>query len=137
MGKNRHTLPATHPQRPPNTSLIEACAVACATSAAASVSPVPTHAWATLTWPISSAASERASIAQMFALPTARIVSRLTDSSPMLVEAQLMACAEACRICAAECESHAAMHEHCRICGEACRLCEQTCRALLHGASFE
>ncbi len=69
-------------------------------------------------------------------LATARIVSRLTEPSPMLMEVQLMACAEACRICAAECESHAAMHEHCRVCAEACRACEQACRALLHGASL-
>jgi sorbitol-specific phosphotransferase system component IIA len=34
----------------------------------------------------------------------------------MLMEAQLMVRAEACRICATECESHAAMHEHCRVC---------------------
>jgi hypothetical protein len=54
----------------------------------------------------------------------------------MLLEAQLMACAEACRICAAECERHAAMHEHCRVCAAACNACEQACRALLHGASF-
>ena len=54
----------------------------------------------------------------------------------MLIEAQLMACAEACRICASECDAHAAMHEHCRICGVACRACEQACRALLHGESI-
>ena len=63
---------------------------------------------------------------------------RLTpyERSPMLVEAQLMACAEACRICATECESLAAMHERCRVCADSCRACEQACRALLHGASF-
>jgi hypothetical protein len=54
----------------------------------------------------------------------------------MLVEAQLMACAEACRICGAECENHVAMHEYCRVRSEACRSCEQACRALLHGASL-
>lgn len=54
----------------------------------------------------------------------------------MLVEVQLTACAEACRVCAEECVSHAAMFEHCRICAKACRACEQACRALLHGASL-
>jgi hypothetical protein len=69
-------------------------------------------------------------------LATARIVSRLTKPSAMLVEVQLMACAEACRICATECDNHAVMHDHCRVCADACRDCEQACRALLHGASL-
>jgi hypothetical protein len=51
----------------------------------------------------------------------------------MLVEAQLMACAEACRVCAEECEDHASRHEYCRVCAEACRSCEQACDELLAG----
>ena len=99
---------ATHPQRPPNPSLIEACAAACY-ECGGLCAPVPTHAWARLAWPTSSAASEPASTGADVCI-AARIVLRLTEPSPMLVEAQLMACAEACRICAAECERHAAMH---------------------------
>ena len=53
----------------------------------------------------------------------------------MLVEAQLMACAEACGICATECESHAA-NARALPCLAILRACEQACRALLHGASF-
>ena len=64
--------------------------------------------WATLTWPTSSAAFEPASTARTYASPAPASSHALREPSPMLVEAQLMACAEACRICATECESHAA-----------------------------
>src|SRR4051812_48135533 len=133
---NIGTLFATHPQRPPNASLIEACAVACYECGGLCVA-------------CSDACLGDPRVADLVCcvrtcldcadvcLATARVVSRLTEPSPMLVEAQLMACAEACRICATECESHSDMHEHCHVCGEACRLCEQACRALLHGATFE
>jgi hypothetical protein len=126
---------ATHPQRPPDPSLIEACVAACYEGGGLCVA-------------CSDACLGEAHVADLVGcmrtcldcsdvcLATARIVSRLTKPSPMLVEAQLMACAEACRICAAECDSHAAMHEHCGVCAEACRACEQACRALLHGASL-
>ena len=124
---------ANHPQRPPDPSLLEACVVACYDCGGVCAA-------------CSDACLGEAHVADFVCcirtcldcsevcLTTARIVSRLTEPSPMVVEAQLTACAEACLICAAECEHHAAMHEHCRICAEACRACEQTCRALLHGA---
>jgi hypothetical protein len=126
---------ATHPQRPPDASLIEACATACYECGGLCVA-------------CSDACLGDGHVADLVCCirtcldcadvcpASARIVSRLTEPSPMLVEAQLMACAEACRICAAECDSHAGMHAHCRVCAEACRACEQACRALLHGASF-
>ncbi len=126
---------STHPQRPPDLSLIEACAAACYRCGGSCVT-------------CSDACLGEPHVADLVCcirtcldgsdvcLTTARIISRLTMPSPMLVEAQLMACAEACRICGAECESHAAMHEYCRVCAEACRSCEQACRALLHGASL-
>ena len=124
---------ATHPQRPPNPSLIEACVTACYECGGQCVA-------------CSDACLGEAHVADLVCcirtcldcadvcLTTARIVSRLTEPSPMLNEAQLMACAEACRICAAECESHAGMHEYCRVCAKGCRVCEQACGALLHGA---
>ncbi len=125
----------SHPQRPPDPSLIEACAAACYRCASSCVTS-------------SDACLGEPHVADLVCcirtcldcsdvcLTTARVISRLTEPSPMLVEAQLMACAEACRVCATECESHAAVHEYCRICADACCACEQACRALLHGASF-
>jgi hypothetical protein len=130
-----NALFATHPQRPPHSSLIEACTAAC-------------NECGSLCVACSDACLGETHVADLVCcirtcldcsdvcLATARIVSRLTKPSPMLAEVQLMTCAEACRICAAECESHAAMHEHCRVCAAACRAREQACRALLHGASF-
>jgi hypothetical protein len=126
---------STHPQRPPNPSLIEACTTACYECCSLCVS-------------CSDACLGEAHVADLVCcirtcldcsdvcIATARIVARLTRPSPMLVEAQLMACAEACRVSAEECEDHAARHEYCRVCAEACRSCEQACRALLHGASL-
>ena len=125
---------AAHPQRPPDPALIEACAAACYEGGGLCVA-------------CSDACLGEAHVADLVCcirtcldcadvcLASARIVSRLTEPSPMLLEAQLMACAEACRICAAECERHAPAHEHCRVCADACRACERACRALLHGAS--
>ena len=126
---------AAHPQRPPDPSLIEACVAACYVCGGRSIA-------------CSDACLGETHVADLVCcirtcldcsdvcLATACVVSRLTKPSAMLVEAQLMACAEACRICAAECENHAAIHEYCRVCAEACRACEQACRALLHGASL-
>ena len=126
---------ATHPQRPPKPSLIEACATACYDCGGLCVA-------------CSDACLGEAQVADLVCcirtcldcsdvcLTTARIVSRLTEPSPMLMEGQLMACAEACRICAMECESHGATHVHCRICAEACHARAQACRALLHSASL-
>jgi hypothetical protein len=126
---------STHPQRPPDLSLIEACAAAC-------------YRCGSLCGTCSDACLGEPHVADLVCcirtcldcsdvcLTTARIISRLTMPSPMLVEAQLMASAEACRICGAECERHAAAHEYCRVCADACRSGEQACRALLHGASF-
>jgi hypothetical protein len=126
---------ATHPQRPPDPSRIEACATAC-------------YECGGLCAACADACLGEAHVAELVCcirtcldcsdvcLATARVVSRLTQPSPMLVEAQLMACAEACRICASEFGAHAEMHAHCRACGAACRACEQACRELLHGNSM-
>jgi hypothetical protein len=128
-------LLAAHPQRPPDTNLIEACAAACyacgSTCAACADACLGEAHVADLVCCIRTCLD-----CSDVCLATARVVSRLTEPSPMLVEAQLMACAEACRICAAECDTHAGMHDHCGICGAACRACEQACRALLHGESI-
>ena len=126
---------ATHPQRPPHSALVEACAAACYECGGLCVA-------------CSDACLGEAHVHDLVCcirtcldcsdvcLATARIVSRLTKPSPMLLAAQLTACAEACRICAVECERHAAMHDHCRVCAEACRACEQACRALIHGGPY-
>jgi hypothetical protein len=125
-----------HPQLPPDASLIKTCTAAC-------------HECAGLCIVCSDACLGEPNVAELVCcirtcldcsdvcLAAARVVSRLTEPSPRLIEAQLMACAEACSICAAECESHAAIHQYCRVCAVACRACEQACRALLHGASFQ
>jgi hypothetical protein len=133
--ENLIALLATHPQHPPDTRLIEACAAAsysCGSTCAACADACLGEAHvADLVCCIRTCLD-----CSDVCLATARVVSRLTEPSPMLIEAQLMACAEACRICAAECDAHAGMHEHCRICAAACRACEQACRALLHGESI-
>ena len=126
---------AAHPQRPPNTGLIETCAAACyscgGTCAACADACLGEARVAELVCCIRTCLD-----CSDVSLATARVVSRLTQPSPMLVEAQLMACAEACRICASECDAHAGMHAHCRVCEAACRACEQACRELLHGKSM-
>ncbi len=63
---------------------------------------------------------------------TGKIVSRQTAFEPVMVQAMLRACAEACRLCGDECAMHA-QHgmEHCRVCAEACRRCEQACNQLV------
>lgn len=62
---------------------------------------------------------------------TGRILSRMSEPDLSLIQAQLRACTEACRLCGAECEKHAGHHEHCRVCAEACRRCETACRVLV------
>lgn len=126
----------SHRRRPPDPSLLEACASAC-------------YECSSLCTLCSDACLGEANVGGFVCcirtcldcsdvcLTSARVVSRLTDPSPMMVEAQLMACAEACHTCASACERHAATHEHCRLCVEACRRCEQACRALLHGACID
>jgi hypothetical protein len=53
-----------------------------------------------------------------------------------VLQAQLRACATACRACGDECARHAeGMNmEHCRVCAEACRRCEAACERLLTAA---
>lgn len=62
---------------------------------------------------------------------TGALLSRQTELNWSLINAQLAACAVACRICGDECERHANMHEHCRICADSCRNCEQMCNEFL------
>jgi hypothetical protein len=83
---------ATHPQRPPDPSLIEVCATAAC------------YECGGLCAACSDACLGEAHVADLVCcirtcldcsdvcLATARIVSRVTEPSPMLVEAQLMAC---------------------------------------------
>jgi hypothetical protein len=85
-------LLAAHPQRSPNTRLIEACAAAC-------------YSCGSTCDACADACLGEAHVAELVCcirtcldcsdvcLATARVVSRLTQPSPMLVEAQLMACA--------------------------------------------
>ena len=58
---------------------------------------------------------------------TARLIARPGEQAPALLQAQLDACAAACRACADDCEKHASKHEHCGICAESCRECAQAC----------
>lgn len=58
---------------------------------------------------------------------TGRLLARPGAQDPGTLEAQLDACAAACRACADECGSHADEMEHCRICAEACRACARAC----------
>ncbi len=62
---------------------------------------------------------------------TGRLLSRQTMPEWQLLQAQLQACALACRLCGDECARHAQMHEHCRVCAEMCRECEAACERLL------
>jgi hypothetical protein len=61
---------------------------------------------------------------------TAQLIARPGSRDRRVLEAQLEACATACRACAEECEEHAGHMEHCRICAEACRECERACRQM-------
>lgn len=63
-------------------------------------------------------------------ITTGNQLSRQTEAAWGLLNKQLEACAEACRICAEECERHADHHRHCRTCAEACRRCEEACNQL-------
>lgn len=58
---------------------------------------------------------------------TAKLIARPGAQDPALLQAQLEACATACRSCADECEQHAGEHEHCRIGAESCRECATAC----------
>lgn len=62
---------------------------------------------------------------------TGRVLSRLTEADPQILQRQLQACATACRACGEECERHAGHMEHCRVCAEACRACEEACNQML------
>ena len=64
---------------------------------------------------------------------TGRILSRLTQSNPGVMRAQLQACLAACQACGQECEMHAREMnmQHCAVCAESCRRCEQACQHLL------
>ena len=99
--ENLVALLAAHPQRPPDTRLIETCAAACyscgSTCAACADACLGKSHVADLVCCIRTCLD-----CSDVCLVTARVVSRLTEPSPMLVEAQLMACAEVCRICAAK-----------------------------------
>jgi uncharacterized membrane protein len=58
---------------------------------------------------------------------TGRLIARPGPQDQSLLNAQLEACATACRACAEECERHADHMEHCRVCAEACRSCADAC----------
>ncbi|MBX6426418.1 MAG: four-helix bundle copper-binding protein [Variibacter sp.] len=62
---------------------------------------------------------------------TGAVVLRIGRAGPQPLQAQLAACAQACRTCAEECRRHAAMHAHCRICAEACEACYRACEEMM------
>ena len=64
---------------------------------------------------------------------TAAVLLRFSRPGPQPLQAQVAACAQACRSCAEECRRHADMHEHCRICAEACERCHDACEDMLKG----
>jgi hypothetical protein len=64
---------------------------------------------------------------------TGAVLLRFGREGPQPMQAQLAACAQACRTCAEECRKHAQMHEHCRICAEACQVCHDACEAVMIG----
>ena len=64
---------------------------------------------------------------------TGAVLLRLGRPGPQPVQAQVAACAQACRSCAEECGRHAEMHDHCRICAEACHACHDACEDMLKG----
>jgi hypothetical protein len=61
----------------------------------------------------------------------ARMLTRLNDPDPILLERQLQAVIAATQVCAEECKQHAGMHEHCRVCAETCVKCTKACEAVL------
>jgi hypothetical protein len=61
---------------------------------------------------------------------TAKLIARPGPQDQSLLQAQLEACAAACRACAQECEHHADAMEHCRVCAEACRECAEACERM-------
>ena len=61
---------------------------------------------------------------------TGSLIARPGPQDPRTLQAQLAACAQACRACAEECERHAGSMEHCRVCAESCRACEKACERM-------
>lgn len=61
---------------------------------------------------------------------TTKLIARPGEQDPDLLQAQLAACATACRACAEECDRHAGEHDHCRICAESCRECAEACERM-------
>jgi hypothetical protein len=62
---------------------------------------------------------------------TGAMLLRFGRSGPQPLQAQVAACAQACRSCGEECRKHASMHQHCRICAEACEICHDACEDML------
>ena len=58
---------------------------------------------------------------------TGRLIARPGAQDADTLNAQLEACATACRACAAECDRHADSIQHCAICAEACKACARAC----------
>jgi hypothetical protein len=62
---------------------------------------------------------------------TGKLLSRQTATNADLIESQVKACVDACRICGDECEKHASNMDHCRLCLDSCRTTERACLQLL------
>ena len=62
----------------------------------------------------------------------ARLLTRQTEMSNEVLQAQLHAAVLACQRCADACEMHGSDHDHCQICAEACRYCQERCTFLLN-----
>lgn len=59
-----------------------------------------------------------------------QLISRPGPQDSHLLQAQLDACAAACKACAEECEAHGDRMAHCRICAEACHACARACEVM-------
>jgi hypothetical protein len=62
---------------------------------------------------------------------TGKLLARNLQSDPMVLRAQLEACARACATCGAECHRLAGAHPLSKTCAETCHRCEQACDRLV------
>lgn len=119
----------THPRQPKELAAIEraiaacfSCVQACLTCADACLSEQdPRHLADCIRFDLDCADICKA---------TGSVLLRLGRHDAQPLQAQLAACAQACRTCAEECRRHA-MHQHCRLCAEACQACHDACEDMM------
>lgn len=122
----------THPRQPATLTLLERCAEACFRCAPICMA----CADACLSEKNADALTECIRLdldCADICGATGSILLRLGRHGPQPLQAQLAACAQACRTCAEECRKHAEMHAHCRICAEACQECHDACEEMMKG----